>query len=96
MVSKKKEPKVLKKEETTVPKSESTEVEIPLTTKVPKTQISAHLTEETLIRLEEVKYRLRAEHNVKATKSDIVEVALAQGLADPDRLAQALRNWAQR
>ncbi len=47
---------------------------------------------QTLKRLEEVKYRLYAEHDVKVRKSDIIEMALVEGLADTERLAQALRN----
>ena len=81
-------PIVEKGENTTV----SEEVEKSQKPKAVKTQISTYLTEETLLRLEEVKYRLRADHHIKAKKSDIMEVALVQGLVDPERLAQALRH----
>jgi hypothetical protein len=61
------------------------------TTHLPKTQTSIHLTTPTIKRIEEVKYRLLAEYDVKAKKSTIVEQALKAGLANLEQLAQALR-----
>ncbi len=81
-----------RKLESETPSQQSTIVEKKQTPKVAKTQISTYLTEQTLKRLEEVKYRLYAEHDVKVRKSDIIEMALVEGLADTERLAQALRN----
>lgn len=82
---------VLKEETPLVLKSESTKEENIQKSKDVKMQISTYLTEKTLKRLEEVKYRLYAEHDVRAKKSDIIELALEEGLADPARLAHALR-----
>ncbi len=81
-----------RKLESETPSQQSTIVEKKQKTKVEKTQISTYLTEQTLKRLEEVKYRLYAEHDVKVRKSDIIEIALVEGLSDTERLAQALRN----
>ena len=61
------------------------------TKKKGRTQISVYLNEDTLRRLDEVKMRLYFDHKVRANKSDIVECALKEGLAHPERLAQALR-----
>jgi hypothetical protein len=61
------------------------------TKKKGRTQISVYLNEDTLKRLDEVKMRLYFDHKVRANKSDIVEYALKEGLANPERLAQALR-----
>lgn len=58
---------------------------------IQKTQTSIHLTTDTLKRLEEVKYRLFADYNLKAKKSTIVEVALQGGLANLEQLVQVLR-----
>jgi hypothetical protein len=62
------------------------------TQKKGRTQISVYFTKETLKRLEEVKARLRFDYNLKANKSDIIEYALNEGLAQPERLAQSLRD----
>ncbi len=81
-----------RKLESETPSQQSTIVEKKQIPKVAKIQISTYLTEQTLKRLEEDKYRLYAEHDVKVRKSDIIEMALVEGLADTERLAQALRN----
>jgi hypothetical protein len=60
------------------------------TKKKGRVQHTTYLAKDTLRRLEEVRYRLLMDYNVPANKSDIIEYALNEGLADLAKLAEAL------
>lgn len=57
----------------------------------PKVAVTLYLTEPVAYLLEEVRYRLLTEHDVRTSKSAIADYALRQALDDLEAAAEALR-----
>lgn len=56
-----------------------------------RVQISVHFAPATLKMIETAKYKLFTEYDIKATKSDIIEAAVKENVADPKRLIEILK-----
>lgn len=56
-----------------------------------KIQVSVHLSKKTFKMIEEVKYRLLADYDLKVKKSEIVEQAVRNSLKDVKGLAKSLK-----
>ncbi len=78
------------RDETPAPQTTS-RIGRPPTQDGPKVAVTLYLTEPVAYLLEEVRYRLLTEHDVRTSKSAIADYALRQALGDLEAAAEALR-----